>query len=360
MTFRVLAVLLCLRGLLLAACPVPLGSVVYGSYRVSTQTQLDCLATVVRVDGDLYLNAEHFTEINLPNLQYVTGFLSIQDDTVAPTGTCNVYLSGLRDTFSVSVSSKVARVVRFGNLADTRSISIDSPVLTTFEMPEFTGDDLYVSAPALTSLWVSDGTPRVGTVNLAKTGLSSLDDTLGSVEEARSIILTDNPRLEDVSFASLKQVGSLEITGSAVKTLSAPEGLAVDDQLTLNGVRLANLDGLAGARSLNKVVIASVPLLTRLFTWSQATSMTLLDIRDAPSLADVSGLDAVQTIGTLTLLRNAKLKTLKLRGLKTLHREQIQENPLLPTCAVDALERQLYQPPVTRIVTDTDPTATCP
>jgi hypothetical protein len=272
------------------------------------------------VDGDVIVR-----DRTTPDLSGLGCLCDIQGDLVVTGGTLTSLrgLDGLARVEGVDIAD-VATLERLDGLdqlqlfTDVRLVGL--PALVSVEglasaegaLTLFYLQDL----PALPALTGLEGVRSATLVDLAD--LSALEDAsaLGGLTESASLSIRNAPALERLGLDALVECGVLSLENVGVVDLSGLASLSGVFTLTLTG--MPALETTAGVGPLDELVNLSLhdnAALLHVTDLSGAAGLDDVRIYDNPRLADIDGLSALRTPGTVAVYRNALPDFAGLAGL---------------------------------------------
>ncbi|GHH00631.1 hypothetical protein [Comamonas sp. JC664] len=220
--------------------------------------------------------------------------------------------------------------------------------------------------PALQSLSGLEHLSMVGggisiTNNGALTSVSGLKNLMLVKNHLR---VADNPQLRDVRFESLSSLHSLAVTGNAnlehvgtmPSLLSVQWGISLEDN-----PRLTSVTDLPELQSLGSLSVTRNALLTDLSGFHRVTWMSGLFVTGNDALTDLGTLSALHALGTLEVRDNPALTRLNLRALADVRRAfYVTGNARLPSCWATLLADSTFTgPPEERFIGDNDSHTPC-
>jgi hypothetical protein len=311
----------------LSANSDPAGAWLYqGSYTITDQASMEAFQRYDGLTGTLTLAIDSpLITLNLPNLRYIGGGLSISDN---PT---------LENLDGLSALAEVGYLI-IGNCSQLTSIAGLAKLAKTHYGLTVSGN------PLLTSLEGLDGLVVSGTVDISGNAALVDADHLGRLKQVvdGGLTVRDNPALPTFGqLASLETVsGNLTIEHNAqLTTIGAMPALRrVDTFEIVNNALLTQVSNLSQVDVLDGFSISSNAALTNLDFFAGLTRLSGdLTILDNPALTSLSGLSALTRLGTdggdsghFAIVNNDALTSLA--GLGSLARTNgasIQENASL-------------------------------
>ncbi|MGE6760242.1 DUF7151 family protein [Corallococcus interemptor] len=386
-----------------------------GPYVVTTAEDLAGLQGVTRVDGDLLVNSETLTALDLPELSAVVGSLTVQanprltrvalpslrfagevwlDDnaalTTAAMGDPALPVHVDRD-LSVRGNPVLASLDGLRALAPRRWLGVsDNALVESLEFPAVDSlpEGLSVQANPRLRRLALPGLASAGSVSLSQnaaleslSGLSSLRtveflsifsnaaltnvEGLDSLQSASAISISRNAKLQSTAgFPRLSRVGSVAIGDNALLESAGgmPELRTVSEDITLrNNARLKSVTGLDRLDSVHTVIVELNPRLTDLGGLGRLLRLDRLSVRYNNDLTELTRFQNLRELQFLTVTDNPSLQALGLDGLRVVGQGfTVTTNPLLPTCQARALADLAYQgPQEARVITGNDDGATC-
>jgi hypothetical protein len=309
-------------------------TIVYGDFNVSGNsalTDLSGLSGLTSVNGNFYL-ADDFALTSLAPLSALT-FVN-QQFTVARLGITtlhgleNVYSAGWQ-AVNIAGNPNLTSLAALSNIqGPTQNLTVSgSPLLNSLAGIEGPGRSPY-------SLMLED-LPAVSSCagiharggSITRTGLTRLE------------CLADQPRLQQLDIEDNDQLTTLD---DLLSTTSL-------DWVVLSGNdALTNLGGLRNVVSSPTmgITLSANQVLTDLTGLEGLTELSSFQVTNSPALTSLTGLDGLTTLGYLIVTNNAALTSLA--GLGSLTSVSgwfsVGDNPVLPPCALTALETQVGRP----------------
>ncbi len=253
---------------------------------IGNQTELDALEGCERITGSLTVRAfANMDPSPLRSLRYVDGSLRI----IAGGAPGVDVLSG------------------FGALEEVDSLLLDGLAAQNLR--------------GLSRLWIigtntgfSDATGRL--LIRDSNGLRNLEG-LDSLEALGSLELRDNLALTSLAGLTRAQpLQELHVSNTPLQSLEGLEALA-PNELTLIETQLRDLNGLVDTQRLTSLRLSGNPVLGSLQGARLPPRLNTLEVRDSASLLDLRGLDDVREVSTLSL---SGLALTDLTGLNALER----------------------------------------
>jgi hypothetical protein len=276
---------------------------VAGEVIVHTQADVDALAGVTSISGTLTIDSTTLTELSLPSLVSVGGFMCIEDAT-APCTLTTVALPALQIV--------------------ANAISIDDYHLTTFELPELRTCTLAnfdnMSAVSLPSLQTCETGYFSFTADSQPTAIS-----LPALTSCNLVMEWTGHDIDLSSFTS----GRLQIDRGTTPVLSLPS-------MTTGDIDISDAD--IGSIELPVLASGSVSV-------GDDSSLTRLDLSAFES-------------GSLGVGNNPHLTSLVVSPSASISSLDIVNNYAFPTCAALALWTELGEPPGQ--ISNNDAAGTCP
>jgi hypothetical protein len=267
-----------------------------------------------------------------------------------PTFTCD-------EDVSITSLAELEAFDALGCIVLDGTLTIRSPTLTSLDALSGTltriTEALMVEAnPALTNIRGLAGLTRIdGSLvvmdDARLTDLTGLDelDRLGSDSGVDTLVITSNPELESVeALGGLSQmlVSVVVTENTALTSLRGIDKVRVANSvLVANNPFLTELDGLSALEQAGTITFASNPTFQTLELPALVASGSLV-ITGHEKLGAISVPGLAEVGDSLTIAGNSMLTSLgALDELASVGTLTITGNPMLPQCAVDALDARL-------------------
>lgn len=305
----------------------PAGAWLYqGSYTITNQASMEALQRYDGLTGTLTIAGDSLlTELDLPNLRYIGGGLSISNNAALKT------LDGLSALTEVGY-------LTIGSCSELTSITgLAKLAKTHYGLT-------VASNPKLTSLEGLDGLVVSGTIDISDNATLVDADHLGRLKQVvdGGLTVRDNPVLPTFGQVSSLEAVSENLTIENNAQLTAigamPALRRVGTFEIVNNALLTQVGDLSQVDALDTFSISSNAALTNLDFFAGLTRLSGdLELLDNPALTSLSGLSALSRLGTdggdsgrFILVNNDALTSLA--GLGSLTRTNgasIQENASL-------------------------------
>lgn len=297
------------------SCQCVLGRVIQGNVYVVNQRQLEALANVVEITGQLMLGIAGPGEYHLPSLRKVGQFSAVEHRATIVADA----LEEVKQAFTCYQDCKAPRLKKAG------SVTVNSTAMTSFELPalEESGDF---------SVWYSTVLGRVSAPQLKKATYLRVEGNLGLVEldfpkaaELTSILIGMNERVREISMPLANPAASVSISAMpALETLSLPSVsvLSADVQIAnaphlkkidLSGFKQGGLLSLYSLPALSELLLPSLTDLTNAFTISACGGPATLDLPNWKNGSSF-GLNNAR-ISTVSAPKLEKLADLNINGM---------------------------------------------
>lgn len=303
--------------------PVPASAVHNGDYRISSQLDVDALAGIRVITGDLRVTDPSFAVLALPDLEVVGGNFFIED--AARTNLTEIALSKLQ-TIGGSTSFSAANAARV-DLATLDSIGVE--MILIIREPA-------VRAPCLRSI----------SGELAIVDDAALSIELPRLETAGKVTVFDSSNVEAIELPALTSLATLDVRDNArlgsisAALVTTAANISIQRCPALATVSFDRLPSATGILfdTTNTDLSQGFDALTTI-----TNDLVLVRTRTAQNLAAFANLTRVDN---LTITDNPALLDLGLTALTTLTgvRSTIAMNPMLPTCQAEALRDRLGRP----------------
>jgi len=314
---------------------VPLSVVHNGDYRISSQLDVDALAGIRVITGNVRVESPFFEVLSLPDLEVVGG---------------NFFIYDFNDALTQISMPKLETIGGSTQWTAQRAELVGLPKLDSV------GQDLHFSVRTASSVPCLRTVPGYLSV-LGTPELVSI--TFDRLEEVLNLRVWDNAQLTALSMPALTSAANFEVLRNAklasidVSAMVQGDAIRLEDNPLLAQLGFENL---TTARYINLVNIADVTGFPKLQSLSQSL---LVRGTSATTLATFATLTSAIS---LIISNNAQLTNLGVTSLTTLTGYMgfygaITNNPMLPTCQAVALSNHVMRP---FEISGNNDAATCP
>lgn len=389
-----------------------------GTYAIRTAADVEALAGISRIRGSLVIDSTALTAVSLPTLMSVDDQLIIQGNNAltrvempalryVETSVAVMYNASLETlvlgdntssptwvAFDVELTSnpRLTTLSGIAGLLPRRSLTLEDNDALEYpgvfsRVSELTGNVFIQDNAGMKELPLANLERLGGNLlvlrnpalpTLTGTQLVSVGGDVSIIENDGLIDLSGLPKLELITGAlsiqsnnnllstkgltALARVGRLNVRGNPGLTTAAEfpalRGITQDIAIS-NNLHLETLGDLHLVQHVESLTLASNPRLANLTGLEQLQTAGALHLENNAALTNLGALSRLRALNELMLVENANLSRIDLPGLENVATFfSVVDNPKLPTCMATALATRTFTGP-TSYISGNDNAATC-